>query len=101
MDILKASAIEFPCDVCGGRRAVSLRQVLLAQDQLTLDGCCAPEGERECPPATFAPLADHDLIVALQSIWQRLEEQARAAGGELTVGATAPAPPSRTHIPPL
>lgn len=88
MDILTAVAIEFPCDVCGGRRAVSLRQVLLSQDMLHA-GCTAPEGERECPPATFAPLMDRGLITELETLWEQLDRAARVDGGALTIAPPA------------
>ncbi len=86
MDLLVTAAIEFPCDVCGGRRAVTLRQILLAQTMLDHEGCAASHGEGECPPAVFAPLVQHDLLEALERDWQRLDDQARAAGGRLVIG---------------
>lgn len=85
MDLLKAVAITFPCDVCGGRRAVTLEQMLMSQDILGHEGCLAPQGERECPPATFAPLVDHELLIGLQDLWGKLTERAHAVGGQLSV----------------
>ncbi len=96
MDILSATAIEFPCAVCGGQRAVTLRQVMLAQEMLAGEGCVAPHGEGECPPAVFAPLVEPALLAELAQLWQRLERRARATGGRL-VACGAPAP--RQEVP--
>lgn len=85
MDLLTTAAIEFPCDVCGGRRAVTLRQILLSQDMLEHEGCVAPHGAGECPPAVWAPLVDHELLVELREVWQRLDQRAQAMGGELSL----------------
>ncbi len=91
MDILSKVAIEFPCNVCGGQRAVTLRQVLLSQEMLACEGCMALHGEGECPPAVFAPLVEHVLLVELEEQWRRLENRARAAGGRLVAcGVTGP-----------
>ena len=89
MDILQATAIEFPCDVCGGRRTVTLRQILLSQDMLAHEGCLALHGERECPPAVFATLIDPATIEELQRVWQRLAAGAHAVGGTLIAAETA------------
>jgi hypothetical protein len=88
LDLSRSVAIELPCDHCGGYRAVTLQQILLSQDMLANDGCLALHGEGECPPASFAPLAEHDLIVELLDAWQRLEQRARAAGGRLAMRPT-------------
>lgn len=89
MDLLTAAAIELPCDECGGRRAVTLRQILASQRILFHEGCLAPQGERECPPAAFAPLVDGGLLDELERVWQQIEERAHVLGGELTVREVA------------
>jgi hypothetical protein len=100
MDLLDAAAIEFGCDVCGGQRAVTLRQILLSQDMLAGDRCLAQEGERECPPMAFASLMDRGLVEELQRAWQQLEERARAVGGRLSLddGTAVPVRPHPGHL---
>jgi hypothetical protein len=94
VDLLTATAIEFPCAVCGGRRAVTLRQILVSQGMLAHEGCVAPQGERECPPATFAPLVDGGLLGEFEDVWRRLDERAQAMGGQLSLrGAETPRKP--------
>jgi hypothetical protein len=83
MDILEAVAIEFPCRACGDRYEITLEQVLLSK-QMLHEGCPVPTlFATECPPPYYADLVDRELIEELRQTWQRLEEKARAAGGEL------------------
>lgn len=84
MDILKAMAIKLPCNVCGGRYQVTLRQIHVSQETLRHEGCPVAR-ESECPPAPFGPLVEPELIDELQQLWQRLEEQAHAVGGALSL----------------
>lgn len=81
MDILDAAAIEIPCKVCGGRYEVPLKQILLSQEMLH-EGCPVQTVE-ECPPLSYSSLVDQEVIKELQKVWERLEEEARGAGGEL------------------
>lgn len=81
MDILENVAMEIPCSACMGRYEVTLRQILLSQKMIH-EGCPVRE-ETECPPLTYYSLADQELVQELQSVWVRLEEKARGAGGEL------------------
>jgi hypothetical protein len=53
MGILTAVIIELPCNVCGGRFPVTLRQVLLSQEILRHEGGPFPEGAAECPPVAY------------------------------------------------
>jgi hypothetical protein len=71
---------------------VTLRQILVSQEMLAHEGCLAPEGERECPPATFAPLVDGGLLAELEGLWRRLDERARAMGGALSLGGVGTRP---------
>ena len=83
MKILEAVAIEFPCRACGDRYEITLKQVLLSKQMLD-EGCPVPfHFATECPPQYYADLLDRELIEEVQQTWQRLEEKARAAGGEL------------------
>jgi hypothetical protein len=83
IDILEAVAIEFPCNACGERYQITLMQVLLSQRMLH-EGCPVPSHfATECPPPYYADLVDRQLIEELRQKWQRLEEKARAAGGDL------------------
>jgi hypothetical protein len=81
MDILESVAIEMPCQACGGRYEVPLRQILLS-DKMLHDGCPVQTVE-ECPPLSYSSLVNEETIKELQRVWARLEEQARGAGGEL------------------
>lgn len=81
MNILEAVAIEMPCQACGGRYEVPLKQILLS-DEMLHEGCPVQTVE-ECPPLTYAGLVNEETIKELQRVWARLEEQARGASGEL------------------
>lgn len=81
MDILEQLAVEIPCSACGGRYDVTLKQILLSQKMLH-EGCPVQVVD-ECPPLAYSGLVDHEIIQELQSVWTRLEEKARGAGGEL------------------
>jgi hypothetical protein len=83
MDILDAIAIEIPCQVCGGRYEVPLKQLLLSHKMLH-EGCPVPWTE-ECPPLSYSQLVDQEIIQELEIVWQRLEQHARGVGGELKV----------------
>ena len=83
MDILEAVTVELPCPSCGGQYEVSLKQILLSQNMLH-DGCPV-EDQRECPPLFYADVADRELILELQRVWQRLEEKTRVSGRKLSL----------------
>jgi len=80
MDILERLAIEIPCSACGGRYEVTLKQILLSQEMLH-EGCPVQVVD-ECPPLAYSGLVDRQIIQELQTVWGRLEEEARGAGGE-------------------
>ena len=81
MDVLEIVVIEIPCSACGGRYEVTLKQVALSQ-QMLHEGCPV-RAETECPPLFYSGLVDRDLVLELQRVWARLEEEARGASGEL------------------
>ena len=81
MDILEIVAIEIPCNACGGRYEVTLKQVSLSQ-QMLHEGCPV-QVERECPPLFYSGLVGRELVQELQMVWAHLEEKAREASGEL------------------
>jgi len=80
-DILELVSIEIPCSACGGRYEVTLKQITLSQKMLH-EGCPI-RIETECPPLAYSGLVNKELVHELQSVWARLEEKARGAGGEL------------------
>jgi len=82
-DILESVAIAIPCRACGRSYEVTLKQVALSH-QMIHDGCPV-RAETECPPLYYAPLVDPGLAKGLEEVWGRLEQEARAAGGELKV----------------
>ncbi len=84
MDIGKAVTLELPCNVCGGRFAISLAQMHLA-DQTLHEGCRDLQGERECLPLAAKGLLDEQVITALEDAWRHLEAQAHGLGGWLSV----------------
>lgn len=81
MDILEAVAIEIPCSACGGRYEVILKQVALSQEMMH-EGCPI-QVESECLPLAYSGLVDQEVVQELQTVWARLEEKARGAGGEI------------------
>jgi hypothetical protein len=89
MNLMDAAALDFACDVCGGRRYITLRQMASSQELLAGEGCTSPEGERECPAVYYGGLVDQHLIAQLEDAWNRLDERARALGARLTVSAAS------------
>jgi len=83
MDILKAVAIELPCNQCGRRYDVTLGQILLSHDALR--ETCVARGDAECQPLFHARLLNRELIEEFVAAYRRLEEAARASGGALQV----------------
>ena len=83
LDLLQYIAVRVPCATCGQHYDVNLRQVLLSQ-QMLHEGCPTPS-ETECPPLTYAPLANEAALHEFERSWTRLLHQVRAAGFELTV----------------
>ena len=81
MDILEAVAVVLPCNSCGGRYEVTLKQILLSQEMLH-EGCPV-QVETECPPLACSGLVDQEIVQELQRLWARLEEKAHGAGGEV------------------
>jgi hypothetical protein len=57
-DILIAAAFELPCNACGGRFGVTLRQVLLSQGILQHEGCARADQMTECCLATIRSAGD-------------------------------------------
>ncbi len=82
-DILAAAGLEFPCNACGRQYCVTLRQVFQAKEVLCHEGCAMPDRETECPPAALGRRVEHGLLEELERVWHRLEDQARASGGQL------------------
>lgn len=87
MDLMKAAAMDFSCDVCGGRRFVTLRQMADSQELLAGEGCTSPEGERECPALYYGGLVDPAVLAQLELAWNQVAERAAAIGARLTVQA--------------
>jgi hypothetical protein len=53
------------------------------------DGCPVPgHFSTECPQSYYADMVGRERIEELQQTWQRLEEKARAVGGELILWST-------------
>ncbi len=83
IDILEAAKIELQCPACRGHYDVSLKEVLLSQNMLHQG--CPVEDPRECPPLFYSDVADRELILELQRVWQQLEEKTRANGRKLSL----------------
>lgn len=81
-DLLEHVAVSVPCGTCGQHYNVTLRHVLLAHEMLH-EGCPV-HSDTECPPLTYAALADESSLRDLERSWTRVAEQARAAGGTLS-----------------
>lgn len=81
LDLLQHLAIQMPCDVCGQHYAVSLRQVLLSQ-MMVHAGCSA---DHDCPPLTYAALANEAALRDLEQDWWRVLRSVRTLGLELAV----------------
>ncbi len=81
LDLLRRVAVRVPCVACGGHYAVTLRQVLLAQ-RVVHEGCPA-RNEPECPPVSYASLADETALHQFDDSWWRLVDRVRSAGLEL------------------
>lgn len=81
MDILEIVAIEIPCRSCGGRYEVSLKKIAVSQ-QMLHEGCPV-RAETECPPLFLSGFVDTELARDLQSVWSRLEKEARWVNGEV------------------
>ncbi|MBZ0169151.1 hypothetical protein MELA_00151 [Candidatus Methylomirabilis lanthanidiphila] len=83
MDILEVIAVELPCNACGDRYEVTLKQILLSQ-QMLHDGCPIPAHyTTECPPLHYADLADRELIEGLNRTWLELEARVGRVGARL------------------
>lgn len=83
MDIVDVVVVAMPCSACSGEYEVTLRQALLSHEMLH-DGCPVSD-ERECPPLDWSRVVDEQLARELENVWDRLEDKARQAGGELTL----------------
>lgn len=81
LDLLQHVAVRVPCEACGQFYSVSLRQVLLSQQTLHL-GC---PGDGECPPLTYAALANETALHDLEQSWSRVLRDIRMLGLEITV----------------
>lgn len=82
LDLLQHLAVRVPCEACGQFYSVSLRQVLLSQ-QMLHRGC--PAEDSECPPVTYAALANETALHDLERSWSRVLREVRMLGLELTV----------------
>lgn len=80
MDILTAIAVELPCNVCGGRYRITLRQVLQSKEALH-DGCLA-RSETEYPPLAYAGLLDRELIEEFLRTWESASRKQRTPQAE-------------------
>ncbi len=81
LDLLQHLAIQMPCEVCGQHYAVTLRQVLLSH--MMVHAGCSVEGE--CPPLTYAALANEAALRDLEHDWSRVLQSVRALGLEVAV----------------
>lgn len=85
MNILDTVGISLPCQSCGNRYQVPLRDVLLSHTILH-EGCPVHQ-ETECPPVFQSRLFERKDIEELQRAWNQLEQRARADGGQLVLMA--------------
>jgi hypothetical protein len=90
VDVLRAVAVELPCNQCGQHYQVTLGQILLSKEALHHE--CLARGETECEPLFDAPLLSRELIQEFLDVWTRLDAAAHASGGEVRVTAV----PDRT-----
>lgn len=81
MDILDVIAIEVPCQVCGERYEVTLKQIALSQ-RMMHDGCPV-RAETECPPLFYSGFVDRDLAQDILQVWSRLEKEAHGVSGKV------------------
>ncbi|HVZ22710.1 MAG TPA: hypothetical protein VG871_16665 [Vicinamibacterales bacterium] len=81
IDLLQHLAIQMPCGTCGRHYPVTLRQVLLSQ--ITVHAGCSIDGD--CPPLTYAALANEAALRDLERDWSRVLQSVRALGLELAV----------------
>jgi hypothetical protein len=88
MNILDTVGISLPCHSCGNTYRVPLRDVLLSHTILH-DGCPVAQ-ETECPPAFQSRLFERKDIEELERAFSRLDQRARADGGELVLMAAGP-----------
>jgi hypothetical protein len=93
LDLLQQIAVRVPCTTCGQSYEVSLRHVLLSQGMLH-EGCPVAT-ETECPPLSYAGLANEAALLQFELAWSRLVDQVRAAGFDLTVWRSDPDQPGR------
>lgn len=83
LDILQHVAVSVPCGACGQHYDVSLRQVLLSQEMLHAG--CPTTSDTECPPLTYAALANEAVVRDFERSWRRVVEQVSAMGLDLTM----------------
>lgn len=81
-DILENASVMMPCGSCGESYPVTLRKVLLAQEGLHAG--CPARSEEDCPPLTYAALAEESALRDLVRSWTRVMHQVEAAGFDLT-----------------
>lgn len=72
-----------PCGACGRHYDVTLRQVLLSQDMLHAG--CPVASETECPPLTYAALANEAALRDFERSWRRVIDQVNAIGLDVTL----------------
>lgn len=83
VDILQHIAVTVPCATCGEHYEVTLRQVLVSH-QLLHHGC-QTDDDTECPPLTYAALGNESAIRDLARSWDRVVQDVRATGFELSI----------------
>lgn len=92
-DLLNVLALEMPCPLCG--RDCRLPLKTLETSRGSLHPGCPLEDEHAGARVFYGPLLDPSLLGDLRSIWERLLQQARGAGGRVVIspgeGVTPPA----------
>ncbi|HQZ38487.1 MAG TPA: hypothetical protein PLH72_05555 [Vicinamibacterales bacterium] len=83
LDILQHVAVRVPCGTCGRYYDVTLRQVLLAQ--VMLHAGCPAASDTECPPLTYAAVADEAAVRDFERSWRRVTQQVNSIGLDLTL----------------
>jgi hypothetical protein len=83
VDILKHVAVTVPCVSCGQHYAVTLRQILLAQDMMH-EGCpsCA---DTECLPLVYANFANEEAVRQFEQSWVRLMQMVKQTGFDVAL----------------
>ena len=83
MDILDAIVVAMPCSACSGEYEVTLRQALLSHESDARD--CSVRMKENARHSIGHASSMNSLRVSVANVWSRLEDEARQAGGELTL----------------